>query len=387
MLERQRDRARASGTRRRRPRRARRAAGSARRWWITASPSVRTGSGTSAPRSMASAKCCCRRSSVSAAAAAARPTSSVPVTIQVGACASTLVAATRPAPARSVRTGLPSESSSDDRVAGARRPREHAAGAAGRARAGARRRPGARPTSGRRPRAGPPRRPTARSPSARRAVDARRRQPRRSPRRTSARRRRRRRAGPGSACPPGRSRTARGRSRRRRGPAARPPTSWWSHHTRSPALSAALGRADGRLDAVDVVEPVGAAAVVAAARDAVDLLHEAAAVAGLDVVGALQHAHHRVAAPVAVSSSTPSCRRSLPKSRVTVSVTSPVDSPSPKPQPGAGPRTARGEPSQPHPTVTSTREGSHQAVAGRLAARCSPGSAGTVRTARAGRVR
>ena len=56
------------------------------------------------------------------------PTSSVPVTTQVGACPSTLVAATRPAPARSVRTGSPSASSTSIASPVLARPREHAGG-------------------------------------------------------------------------------------------------------------------------------------------------------------------------------------------------------------------------------------------------------------------
>ena len=57
----------------------------------------------------------------------------------------------------------------------------------------------------------------------------------------------------------------------------------------------ALAGALGRLDAVDVVEPVDPAAVLAAAGDAVDLLHEVAAEARLDVERALQQPHHRLA--------------------------------------------------------------------------------------------
>ena len=72
--------------------------------------------------------------------------------------------------------------------------------------------------------------------------------------------------------------------------------SWWSHQTSSPARELVRGGAVLGQDPVDVVEPVDRPAVLATARDAVDLLHEAAAVAGLDVEVALQHPHHRLAA-------------------------------------------------------------------------------------------
>ena len=58
---------------------------------------------------------------------------------------------------------------------------------------------------------------------------------------------------------------------------------------------ATLGRPHGRLDAVHVVEPVDPAAVGATAADAVDLLHEPAAVARVDLVAVLQQPHHGVA--------------------------------------------------------------------------------------------
>jgi hypothetical protein len=56
------------------------------------------------------------------------------------------------------------------------------------------------------------------------------------------------------------------------------------------------GRALVGLDAVDVVEPVERAPVAPAARQAVDRLHEAAAVSGADLRVALQQAHHGVRA-------------------------------------------------------------------------------------------
>src|SRR5215217_1195240 len=62
-----------------------------------------------------------------------------------------------------------------------------------------------------------------------------------------------------------------------------------------PGLDAALAGADPRLDPVDVEEPVDAAAALAPARDAVDLLHEVAAIARLDLEVAPEQPHHRVA--------------------------------------------------------------------------------------------
>ena len=59
------------------------------------------------------------------------------------------------------------------------------------------------------------------------------------------------------------------------------PQSWWSHHTRSPGSAAARGALLG-LDPVDVVEPVDRPAAAPAARQALDRLHEAAAVARVD---------------------------------------------------------------------------------------------------------
>src|SRR5215208_4152374 len=60
-------------------------------------------------------------------------------------------------------------------------------------------------------------------------------------------------------------------------------------------LHPALAGTDAGLDPVDVVEPVDAAAALAPARDAVDLLHEVAAVAGLDLEVPLQEPHHGLA--------------------------------------------------------------------------------------------
>ena len=73
-----------------------------------------------------------RRSSSSAAAAAATPASSVPVTTHVGAWSPVAVAATRPLPGPSVRTGRPRSSSSSIRRPSGPDPGEHAdcAGAA-----------------------------------------------------------------------------------------------------------------------------------------------------------------------------------------------------------------------------------------------------------------
>ena len=120
--------------------------------------------------------------------------------------------------------------------------------------------------------------------------------------RAASRPRRRRRSAPSgtraapAACGPRRpTRTARGTSRRRPARASPRSQSWWSHHTRSPAWSLRSAAPLLGLDAVDVVEPVDLAAALAPARHAVDLLHEAAAVAGLDLELALQQAHHRLA--------------------------------------------------------------------------------------------
>ena len=55
-----------------------------------------------------------------------------------------------------------------------------------------------------------------------------------------------------------------------------------------------VGGADGRLDAVHVIEPVGAPPVLAAAREAVYRLHEAAAVARLQLRAAVERAQDGV---------------------------------------------------------------------------------------------
>ena len=69
------------------------------------------------------------------------------------------------------------------------------------------------------------------------------------------------------------------------------------------------GRALVGQDPVDVVEPVDRAAFLAPAGDAVDLLHEAAAVAGLDLEVALQHPHHGLAARDRVGRARPDLAR------------------------------------------------------------------------------
>src|SRR5262249_19948817 len=60
-------------------------------------------------------------------------------------------------------------------------------------------------------------------------------------------------------------------------------------------LDLVVGGAVGRLDALDVIEPADLPPLRAAARHAVDLLHEAAAVLRLDREVALQQPHHGVA--------------------------------------------------------------------------------------------
>ena len=87
---------------------------------------------------------------------------------------------------------------------------------------------------------------------------------------------------PASARPRSRAGRARARSRPPPAPASRC-SSRGGPTRRSPVGRLVLGGADRRLDAVDVEEPVGAPPVLAAAREAVDRLHEAAAVARLEL--------------------------------------------------------------------------------------------------------
>ena len=212
-----------------------------------------------------------------------RPTSSVPVTTQVGCWSRWLVAATSPEPAPSVRTASPRASSSSKRspsaVGRAKTPESFGPCSRRRdgrvaadvgpaadehpqhrgARLGAERRRGRRPS-----------RPTPRA-----GV--------RDLARRRAARRRRTRSAPAAACPSARTRTAPGYEPTTAGMRIAAPQSWWSHHTRSPAVTLPRGGAAVRLDAVDVEEPVDRAAAAAPAADAVDRLHEAAAVARLDL--------------------------------------------------------------------------------------------------------
>ena len=122
----------------------------------------------------------------------------------------------------------------------------------------------------------------------------------------------------------------------------------------------ALGRPHRHLDAVDVVEPVGAPAVHATALHAVDLLHEAAAVAGVDVVGRLEHAHRRVAlgGDLLVDALVQALAAEVARhgerdlaGRLALA------------EAAAGHGEAEQERQPSHPTVTSTREGWHEPVA------------------------
>ena len=252
-----------------------------------------TGSGTSFPPCTASAKCRSSRSSVSAAAAAATPTSSVPVTTQVGACASTLVAATRPAPARSVRTGRPSPSSSTIAspvlVGCANTPVDPGPRSSRRATL-SRRISAQRPTITRSTSwpsdCSSTERETALTPAFSSRFD------------TSSHER--------SASSAHTSRTGKRLPSRpvtngsgnapddRRDPLGGAP-----HVVVPPdalaGAQATLGGPDGRLDPVDVVEPVRGPPAGAPAGQPVDLLHEPAAVPRLHVVVALQQPHHGVA--------------------------------------------------------------------------------------------
>ena len=118
----------------------------------------------------------------------------------------------------------------------------------------------------------------------------------------------------------------------------------------------ALARALGGLDAVDVVEPVDAAAVLAPAGDAVDLLHEVAAEARLDVERALQQPHHRLAL-ARLSARLVGASRVSPKSCETVTVTDPPDwtSAAPKPQPARRAAARSEDGGALHRTVNTTR--------------------------------
>ena len=115
----------------------------------------------------------------------------------------------------------------------------------------------------------------------------------------------------------------------------------WSHHTRSPARDPPLGGPDGRLDAVHVVEPVGPPAALAAARRRPRSPARSRRRSGSRLRTCAGATASRCRPRTPSPDRRPRAVTSAPKSRVTVSDTSPVDSPAPNPQPASGSRTRR----------------------------------------------